>query len=45
MHEPLESNHCTVPFLGNQLAVEALKERIRHSRGGAFLITGFRGVG
>ena len=45
VHEPLESNHCTVPFLGNQTAVEALKERIRHSSGGAFLVTGFRGVG
>ena len=45
VHEPLESDQSAVPFLGNTIAIEALKERIHHSRGGAFLVTGFRGVG
>ena len=34
-----------LPALGNQDLVTELQSRILHSRGGAFLITGFRGVG
>ena len=45
VHEPLVHAGETVPFLGNDRAVNALAERIEHSTGGAFLITGFRGVG
>jgi len=45
VHEPLEGDDRAIPFLGNRVAVEALKDRIRHSSGGSFLVTGFRGVG
>jgi serine/threonine protein kinase len=45
VHEPVTSDQEGIPFLGNRGAVDALKERIRHSNGGSFLITGFRGVG
>jgi serine/threonine protein kinase len=34
-----------LPLLGNEEVVLALVERILHSNGGAFLLTGFRGVG
>src|SRR4051794_28790223 len=45
VHEPLLADDLAVPFVGASEYVEALKGRILHSRGGAFLVTGFRGVG
>jgi len=45
VHEPLLSGDDSIPFLGNEELVRALTQRLTHSRGGAFLITGFRGVG
>ncbi len=45
VHEPLVGDGQAVPFLGNDRAVAALAERIEYSTGGAFLVTGFRGVG
>lgn len=45
VHEPLSWNEDVLPPLGNQTLITELQNRILHSRGGAFLITGFRGVG
>jgi len=45
VHEPLSADEDVLPPLGNQELVTELQSRILHSRGGAFLITGFRGVG
>jgi serine/threonine protein kinase len=45
LHGPLIKDEGGVPLLGNQGVVEALKDRLQHSHGGTFLITGFRGVG
>jgi serine/threonine-protein kinase len=45
VHEPLSWNEDVLPPLGNQGLIAELQNRILHSRGGAFLITGFRGVG
>ena len=45
IHEPLVDDRSGLPLLGNGDLVDLLKERIVHSRGGAFLVTGFRGVG
>jgi Cdc6-like AAA superfamily ATPase len=45
VHEPLSADEDVLPALGNQELVTELQSRILHSRGGAFLITGFRGVG
>ena len=45
VHEPLRAGDAAIPFVGAANLVEALRERILHSRGGAFLVTGFRGVG
>lgn len=45
VHEPLKNNNSSIPFLKHQEQVNKLKERIQYSTGGAFLITGFRGVG
>ena len=45
VHEPLVSDDAAFSLLGNQSYVEQLVDRIRHSRGGAFLVTGFRGAG
>ncbi|MGI8335903.1 serine/threonine-protein kinase [Actinomadura scrupuli] len=44
LHEPMRVEG-SIPFLGDRELVEQLKERIRYSAGGAFLVTGFRGVG
>ncbi|SEF67155.1 Serine/threonine protein kinase [Thermomonospora echinospora] len=44
LHEPMRAQDA-VPFLGDPGLVEHLKERIRYSAGGTFLISGFRGVG
>ncbi|MEU8246120.1 protein kinase [Nonomuraea sp. NPDC048916] len=45
IHEPLHVDERALPLLGNDALVEELKHRLRRSRGGTFLITGFRGVG
>lgn len=45
LHEPLGCDEAVIPFLGNQTCVDDLKSRLGRSSGGAFLITGFRGVG
>jgi Protein kinase domain len=45
MHEPLRTGDTAIPLLGNADLATELRNRILHSRGGAFLITGFRGVG
>lgn len=45
VHEPLRAGEDALPPLGNEMLIEELQSRILHSRGGAFLITGFRGVG
>ncbi|MEV0592421.1 protein kinase domain-containing protein [Nonomuraea cavernae] len=45
IHEPLHVDEQALPLLGNDALVEELKHRLRRSRGGTFLITGFRGVG
>lgn len=45
VHEPLTAREDAVPLLGNERLVEELVQRLRHSRGGTFLMTGFRGVG
>lgn len=45
VHEPLRWDEDALPLLGNEPVIAELQDRIRHSRGGAFLITGFRGVG
>jgi serine/threonine-protein kinase len=44
VHEPLDTA-TRMPYLGDRTLVDALKDRINHSSGGAFLVTGFRGVG
>jgi serine/threonine-protein kinase len=43
-HEPLEQG-ATHHFVGRENQIELLLDRITWSRGGAFLITGYRGVG
>jgi serine/threonine protein kinase/Cdc6-like AAA superfamily ATPase len=45
VHQALDIRTSTIPLLGNEHVANALAERIRHSGGGAFLVTGFRGVG
>lgn len=45
IHEPLPIGDPVLPMLGNAALVDALRDRILHSEGGAFLVTGFRGVG
>ena len=46
LHQPLsEQDEPVIPLLGTEDAVDALADHIAHSPGGAFLITGFRGVG
>lgn len=45
VHHPLASDEPLIPLLGNEAAIDALADRIEHSRGGSFLVTGFRGVG
>ena len=45
LHGPLVHDEGGLRLLGNRPIVDALKERLLHSRGGSFLITGFRGVG
>lgn len=45
IHEPLEPRRDAIRYLGATDSVVALQERIMRSRGGAFLVTGFRGAG
>jgi tRNA A-37 threonylcarbamoyl transferase component Bud32 len=45
IHEPLRAAETALGLLGNADLVEELKQRVVHSYGGAFLVTGFRGVG
>jgi len=45
VHEPLLDDSGPIPFLGDQGAIAGLRDRIRNSRGGSFLVTGFRGAG
>ena len=45
VHHPAAAEEEGLPLLGNEEVVLALVERILHSDGGAFLLTGFRGVG
>src|SRR5438874_1350680 len=45
LHEPLRIEESAVPYLGTDEPVEKLVHRCVHSAGGAFLVTGFRGVG
>jgi serine/threonine-protein kinase len=48
VHEPLQPTapqDRAIPFIGAEEQVEALTERLAHSIGGAFLVTGFRGAG
>jgi serine/threonine protein kinase len=44
VHEPMPGNEVFSSLGNDDLAAE-LQERIGHSRGGTFLVTGFRGVG
>ncbi|MFD8571060.1 serine/threonine-protein kinase [Streptomyces sp. NPDC059639] len=45
IHEPLPVGDASIPVLGHEDLVELLCERLMHSHGGTFLVTGFRGVG
>jgi hypothetical protein len=45
VHEPMVGDAGPIPFLGEGLVIEGLKDRILHSDGGSFLVTGFRGAG
>ncbi len=45
VHEPLPADEDVLPWLGNDQFGGELATRLLHSQGGAFLISGFRGVG
>jgi serine/threonine protein kinase len=45
IHEPSRADDDAFLSLGNNRIMAELESRIRHSRDGTFLITGFRGVG
>ncbi len=45
VHEPSRVGEDALPSLGNDALIAELQSRIVHSRGGTFLVTGFRGVG
>lgn len=45
IHEPLPVGDVSIPVLGHEELVDLLCERLMHSHGGTFLVTGFRGVG
>jgi serine/threonine-protein kinase len=45
LHEPLSERHSEDLFVGRDEQVRQFADRIAFSFGGAFLITGFRGVG
>ena len=45
LHGPSWGDRDVTPWLGHRDLVDELAQRILHSRGGAFLVTGFRGAG
>jgi hypothetical protein len=45
VHEPLSIGEGIIPVLGHEDLAQALRERLLHSCGGTFLVTGFQGVG
>jgi hypothetical protein len=45
VHEPLAAYDRRVPFVDSSELNSALLQRLQYSDGGAFLLTGFRGVG
>jgi serine/threonine-protein kinase len=45
VHEPYRSGDEAIVSLGNDSVVADMESQIRHSRGGAILLAGFRGVG
>ena len=45
VHEPFRAGEDALASLGNDTLMSELEGRVLHSRGGTFLITGFRGVG
>ncbi|RSD10274.1 serine/threonine-protein kinase [Amycolatopsis eburnea] len=45
INEPLHVDEDALALLGNAEIIEEIRSRIAHSRGGAFLVAGFRGVG
>jgi serine/threonine-protein kinase len=45
VHEPSRAAEEAIAPLGNDPLMAQLESRLQHSRGGTFLITGFRGVG
>ncbi|TDC09900.1 serine/threonine-protein kinase [Actinomadura bangladeshensis] len=45
VHEPLRDGMDAIPSLGNEQLAAELRDRIAYSRGGTFLISGFRGAG
>jgi serine/threonine-protein kinase len=45
VHEPCRADEDAMASLGNDALMAELQSRILHSRGGTFLVTGFRGVG
>jgi serine/threonine-protein kinase len=45
VHEPMVGDAGPIRFLGESVVIEGLRDRIRHSDGGSFLVTGFRGAG
>jgi serine/threonine protein kinase len=45
VHEPSRVGEEALTSLGNDALIAELQSRILHSRGGTFLVTGFRGVG
>ncbi len=45
VHGPLVATETGIPFVGSQDLVDQLASRLRYSRSGAILITGFRGAG
>jgi serine/threonine protein kinase len=45
IHEPARAEDEVFASLGNDALMAQLEDRIQHSNGGTFLITGFRGVG
>jgi serine/threonine-protein kinase len=45
LHGPLVRDEGAVSLLGEAEMLRALKQRLEHSHGGSYLVTGFRGVG
>lgn len=45
IHEPLDIDEDALSLLGNSEIIDELRSRLINSRGGTFLVAGFRGVG